>query len=98
MFDFSPVGASVAVIGVIFIVFIGFRLLPKHRKSPKSMADIFNIEDYIFEIGLFDKSLLIGKNTYRFKRNSRPRIYRAGHDSKRRKTLVNTPRLTFSGR
>ena len=31
MFDFSPIGSIIAVVGVIFISLIGWRLIPKKR-------------------------------------------------------------------
>src|SRR5690606_30002563 len=33
MFDFSYVGLSTAIIGIVFITLIGWRLMPKHRKA-----------------------------------------------------------------
>lgn len=61
MFDFMPVGSIVAGVGFLFIVIIGYRLLPKNRTAPKNMADMFNVEDYIFEVSLGEKSKLIEK-------------------------------------
>ncbi len=49
MFDFTPVGFGVAVLGVIFISFIGWRLLPD-RKSPGEENELFAVEDYITEV------------------------------------------------
>lgn len=60
MFDYMPVGGIVAAVGLLFIVLIGFRLLPKNRKAPKNIADMFSVEDYIFEISLLEKSKLVG--------------------------------------
>jgi di/tricarboxylate transporter len=49
MFDFTPVGAGIAVVGVIFLVF-GWRLLPKDRKGVVSMDAAFNLEGYTTEV------------------------------------------------
>jgi di/tricarboxylate transporter len=49
MFDFAPVGAGIAIIGVIFLVF-GWRLLPVHRKGAGSIDAAFNIEGYTTEV------------------------------------------------
>lgn len=68
MFDYMPVGAIVAVVGLLFIVFIGFRLLPKNRKAPKNIADMFSVEDYIFEISLQEKSKLVGMTSAELKK------------------------------
>lgn len=59
MFDFFPVGALVAVGGFLFIVFIGYRLLPISRKSPLNVGDMFKIADYIFEVKVTSKSSIL---------------------------------------
>lgn len=61
MFNYTPVGAIVAIVGLLFIVTIGFRLMPKNRKVPKNMSDMFSIEDYIFEVTVTEKSKLVDK-------------------------------------
>ncbi|MHC4491629.1 MAG: SLC13 family permease, partial [Planctomycetota bacterium] len=33
MFDFTPVGGCVAVVGVLFVSFVGWRLIPKKRRA-----------------------------------------------------------------
>ena len=45
MFDFTPVGAGIAIAGLIFLAF-GWRLLPRGRKGSVSMEAAFNIEGY----------------------------------------------------
>jgi len=49
MFDFTPVGASLAVIGFLFLIF-GWRLLPTDRKGAVSMDAAFNLEGYTTEV------------------------------------------------
>ncbi len=49
MFDFTPVGAGIAVVGVVFLVF-GWRLLPQDRKGAVSMDAAFNLEGYTTEV------------------------------------------------
>lgn len=49
MFDFAPVGAGVALVGVIFIIIIGWRLIPC-RKGRLSQEDLFEIESYLTEV------------------------------------------------
>jgi di/tricarboxylate transporter len=48
MFDFTPVGAGIAIAGFLFLVF-GWRLLPD-RKSAASMDTAFNLEGYTTEV------------------------------------------------
>ncbi|MBN1634028.1 MAG: SLC13 family permease [Ignavibacteria bacterium] len=59
MFDFAPVGAGLSVVGLLFIVFIGWRLLPK-RENQKTGKERFNIEDYITEVCITGDSQIKG--------------------------------------
>ncbi len=61
MFDFSPVGVPVAIIGIIFIVFIGWRLIPKNRMTKNASLNLFEIQSYLTEIQVTDESEYIGK-------------------------------------
>ncbi|MFW6140617.1 MAG: SLC13 family permease [Acidobacteriota bacterium] len=63
MFDFSPVGIGVAVVGIAFISLVGWRFLPK-RRGETSPEDLFKIEDYITEAKITKESKLRG-NTIR---------------------------------
>jgi di/tricarboxylate transporter len=65
MFDFSPVGAAVTTVGVAFIAFVGWRLLP-HRETPKSDSDLFDIDDYITEVEITNESRAAGKTLIEF--------------------------------
>ena len=60
MFDFAPVGGGVALAGVLFIVFIGWRLMPR-RKGQLSPEELFEIKDYITEIRVPEDSRFAGK-------------------------------------
>jgi di/tricarboxylate transporter len=60
MFDFSPVGIGVAVVGIAFISLIGWRTLPKRQGEP-SPEDLFQIEDYITEVRVTKESKLKGQ-------------------------------------
>ena len=59
MFDFTPVGAGIAVVGFIFLVF-GWRLLPADRKGAASMDAAFNLEGYITEVAVPEESPAVG--------------------------------------
>lgn len=61
MFDFTPVGAGVAAAGVLFIALLGWRLLPRKRKTPAEGEKLFEIDQYIAEARLPAKSKYIGK-------------------------------------
>ncbi len=60
MFDFSPVGVGLAVIGIAFISFVGWRFLPK-RRGEASPEDLFQVEDYITEVRVTKDSKLKGR-------------------------------------
>ena len=61
MFDFSPVGVPVALIGVLFTALIGWRLVPRERTGTKSPDQLFQIEEYITEVCVKPDSPLIGQ-------------------------------------
>jgi di/tricarboxylate transporter len=58
MFDFSPVGGAVAVTGLAFIVFLGWRLVPAREKG--SVGD-FDTGTYLAEARVLEDSSTIGK-------------------------------------
>ena len=60
MFDFTPVGIVVASVGVLYIVLLGWRLIPKNRIGQKSMG-MFQVKDYITEVVVPEDSPFIGK-------------------------------------
>lgn len=60
MFDFSPVGAGVALAGLGFIWLIGWRLLPS-RRGQGSREEMFHIEDYLTELSVPEGSSWVGK-------------------------------------
>jgi di/tricarboxylate transporter len=60
MFDFTPVGLGIAVLGVIFLTF-GYRLLPQGRKGAASLDDALNIKNYVTEARVAPESDIIGQ-------------------------------------
>jgi di/tricarboxylate transporter len=61
MFDFTPVGSAVAVVGLLFVSFVGWRLIPKKRRARRTAAELFDVDDYVTEAGISEKSPLIGR-------------------------------------
>lgn len=59
MFDFFPVGAGIALAGVVFLTF-GWRLLPERRPSTASAESQFTVRDYLTEVRFLPDSPLIG--------------------------------------
>jgi len=61
MFDFAYVGFGAAVAGLAFVALVGWRLVPNARSSKNVSRDLRNLEEYIVEIGVGEKSTAIGK-------------------------------------
>ena len=62
MFDFTPVGIVVAIVGIVFITLVGWRLIPQHRRSSGDDLGNFQIQSYITEARLPPQSLLAGRS------------------------------------
>ncbi len=60
MFAFTPVGAGVAVAGLLFIVLLGWRLLPE-RKGEAQPEELFEIDDYLMEVRIPEGSEWAGR-------------------------------------
>mgnify|MGYP001823443360 CR=1 FL=1 len=61
MFDFAPVGIACATVGVAYVAFIGWRLLPSDRKSEDPTKALFSLADYIVEVRVPEGSGIIGQ-------------------------------------
>ena len=60
MFDFTPVGICVALVGLVYLTF-AWRLLPEDRTGAPSPEKRFRIEDYLTEARVTAESSLVGK-------------------------------------
>jgi di/tricarboxylate transporter len=60
MFDFTLVGGGVAIAGLLFIILIGWRLIPP-RHGRDSSESLFEIENYVTEVKVSEKSNLAGR-------------------------------------
>jgi di/tricarboxylate transporter len=61
MFDFAPVGAVVAVAGILFVVFLGRHLIPLERRKHDSARELEDLEGYVAEVRVAESSKMIGK-------------------------------------
>ena len=61
MFDFAPVGIPIAIFGVLFIVLIGWRLIPQGRMTKNASLNLFEIQSYLTEIQVTKDCIYIGK-------------------------------------
>ena len=57
VFTLAPVGLVLLVIGVVYLTYLGGRLLP-NREAEESLADQFALHDYLAEIVIPDNSQL----------------------------------------
>lgn len=60
MFDYAPVGITVALAGLAFIALIGWRLIPL-RQNGNAMAELAAMENYVSELVVKAKSKAIGQ-------------------------------------
>jgi di/tricarboxylate transporter len=63
MFDFTPVGAGIAVAGLVFLAF-GWRLLPRGRKGAAPIEAAFNLEGYTTEVVVPEESPIAGQTVH----------------------------------
>ena len=61
MFDFAPVGLACAIVGIIYVALIGWRLLPRERQASDAGKELFALADYIAEARVMEGSPAIGK-------------------------------------
>jgi di/tricarboxylate transporter len=61
MFDFAPVGIACAAVGVAYVAFVGWRLLPSGSRESEVGKESFDLADYIAELRVSAKSSVIGK-------------------------------------
>lgn len=59
MFSFAPVGLAITLAGIIFVVLVGWRLIPARSKAGRN--ELFAIEGYITEASVKEDSPAIGK-------------------------------------
>jgi len=60
MFELAPVGIPIAVVGLIYMLLLGQRLIPD-RGKPEELEDEFGIRPYLTEVLILPDSPLTGK-------------------------------------
>lgn len=68
LFDFSPVGVPLALIGVGFLVIFGWRLIPKGRRGGKTPGELLKGAKYITEAQVEKDARAIGKTIRQLER------------------------------
>ena len=61
MFDFAPVGVPVAIVGFLFVVLFGWRLLPRERLQHVPTEQLFAVGEYLTELKVPEDSPIIGE-------------------------------------
>ncbi|HHI69920.1 MAG TPA: SLC13 family permease [Rhodobacteraceae bacterium] len=61
MFDFAPVGGVTALAGLLFVAFIGWRLIPQGNDSREAGDPMADMAQYIAELTVPEGSKLIGQ-------------------------------------
>ena len=61
MFDFAPVGGVVAIVGVLYVALIGWRLIPVERGEHNAVKELAELKAYVAEVKLKESSKAIGK-------------------------------------
>ena len=61
MFELTRVGVVIVGVGMLYMLFVGRRLLPS-RKSNKSLTEQYHVRQYMTEVIVLDDSPLIGKS------------------------------------
>jgi len=60
MFDFTPVGGVIAIVGILFVSVVGWRLIPITGKARLSPMELFDIDTYVTEVKVGKESSIIG--------------------------------------
>ena len=65
-FDFAFIGLPVSIIGVLFIVFIGWKFIPLRAMNSQGNP-LIKLDDYLVEMTIDENSPLIDKRAYDFR-------------------------------
>ena len=60
MFDFTPVGAALAAVGLLFLV-VAYRILPVRARSTASLDEALAAKKYVTEAEVTESSAVLGK-------------------------------------
>ncbi len=60
MFDFAAVGGVVAIVGVLFVVLVGWRLIPVERGEHDAAKELEGLKEYLAEVRPKESSDAIG--------------------------------------
>jgi di/tricarboxylate transporter len=61
MFELAPAGLPIAVVGILYMLLIGRRLIPD-RSDPEELTEEFDLSPYLSEVVILQDSPLVGKS------------------------------------
>jgi di/tricarboxylate transporter len=70
MFDFAPVGLAVAGAGLLYLMVIGWRLIPQHRKGTADTEGLFEVANYISELRVPEEAAAVGRPVAEFEKDA----------------------------
>lgn len=73
IFSIAPIGLSISVVGIVFMVLIGRFLLPS-RHGVEDLSDRFRLDSYLTELKILPDSTFIGKTLDEIKKDDHYRF------------------------
>ncbi len=70
MFDFAPVGLAVAGAGLVYLMVIGWRLIPQHRKGTADTDGLFEVANYVSELRAPEGAQAVGRPVAEFEKGT----------------------------
>ena len=64
MFDFAPVGFTVAIVGIAFVVLVGWRMIPKGDENDDNKSGLLSLDGYVAELVIAEKSKAVGQKVF----------------------------------
>jgi di/tricarboxylate transporter len=61
MFDYTPLGLSLTLVGIVFLV-VSYRLLPERQRSERDLNEAVAIKNYTTEAKVTPQTLAVGKS------------------------------------
>lgn len=62
MFEFTPLGSVVLVVGIIYLVTIGWRLIPDRINPQENLIDEYKMRDFLTEVVIEEDSPLVDRS------------------------------------